>query len=775
MRVQEGIDSVRVALLAERAVVEYDPSLWTVEKIMNEISDIGFEPSAIPDSSKDTCTLRIYGMTSPNCASTIEREIGLLPGILSFIVSFASETCRVEFDRDLAGPRDVVSRIEGLGYNAVLSFDEEDDTQSRSLMKTKEIQAWRRRFYLSTTFAVPVFFFSMIVPMVGFLRPMSRIRLFRGIYLTDVICFLLTIPVQFWVGAIFFRSAYKSIRHASATMDVLVICGTMAAFTYSTINLLTAPFNEDPNYRPSTFFDTSTMLISFVSLGRYLENMAKGKTSAALTDLMKLTPSMATIYTNPECTQENRIGTELVQVGDILKVVPGDRVPADGTVVKGSSSVDESAVTGEPIPVLKQAGDTVIGGTMNGLGAFDMIVTRAGRDTALSQIVKLVEDAQTSKAPIQAFTDRVAGYFVPIVLSIALLTFAAWMILSHVINTDNLPAVFHHPGSSKFGVCLKICISVVVVACPCALGLSTPTAIMVGTGVGAKHGILIKGGQPLEVSRFIRKIVLDKTGTITNGNPTVVSIAWAGDIQSSPNAQPAATGRNDDLFAPSAYGQVSKAGVLALVSATEVRSEHPLAQAIAAYSREVLSSLGLFTPIAEVGSFESVVGAGVKATIELSSGASLPKSKLTVYVGTGPFVMQPDGLTSLPPDLESFQAEESNRGHTVVFASISQNSKGFPIPVLAISLADMPKPSSKAAVKGLQEMGIDVCMMTGDSEETAQAIAREVGISSSKVWSRASPKGKAKIIRELIDMKEGGVAMVSDSSSFTCSNIKTSS
>ena len=763
LRQQEGINSVRVALLAERAVIEYDPSLWTAEKIMNEISDIGFEPSAIPDSSKDTCTLRIYGMTSPNCASTIEKEVGLLLGVLSVAVSRDSEMCRVEFDQNLAGPRDVVFRIEELGYNAVLSTDEDDDTQLQSLMKTKEIQAWRRRFYLSAYFAVPVFFLSMIIPMLDFLRPMSQIRLLRGIYLTDFICFLLTIPVQFWLGGSFFRSAYKSVRHGSATMDVLVVSGTMAAFTYSTVNLFAAPFNKDPDYRPSTFFDTSTMLISFVSLGRYLESMAKGKTSAALTDLMKLTPSMATIYTNSECTQDKKIGTELVQVGDMLKIVPGDRIPADGSVVKGSSSVDESAVTGEPVPVMKRAGDGVIGGTVNGLGAFDMVVTRAGRDTALSQIVKLVEDAQTSKAPIQAFTDRVAGYFVPVVLGMALLTFAAWMILAHVVNIENLPAVFHHPGSSKFGVCLKLCISVVVVACPCALGLSTPTAVMVGTGVGAKNGILIKGGEPLEASRFIRKIVLDKTGTITNGKPVVVSIAWAEDIGSSPDAQTTATDPRDDLFTPSAFGQVPKAGVLALISAAEARSEHPLALAISAYGKEALRSLGPFAPVADIVSFESVVGGGVRATIELSSGVSFPKSTLTLYVGTAPFVMPSDGPTSLPHSLESFQADESSRGHTVVFASISQNSKGFPIPVLAISLADTPKPSSRAAVKGFQEMGIEVCMVTGDSEETAQAIAHEVGILSSKVWSRASPKGKAKIVQELIDMKEGGVAMVSRS------------
>ncbi len=288
-------------------------------------------------------------------------------------------------------------------------------------------------------------------------------------------------------------------------MDVLVTIGTSAAFTYSVFAMLCAPFNEDPDYHPAVFFDTSTMLVMFVSLGRYLENKAKGKTSEALTTLMALSPSMATIYTDaPACTQEKKISTELLQPGDTVKIVPGDKVPADGTVTRGSSSIDESAVTGEPVPVLKQVGDTVIGGTVNGLGTFDMLVNRAGKDTALAQIVRLVEDAQTSKAPIQAFADRVAGVFVPVVLALATITFVAWMFISHVIPEDSLPMLFHMDGTSKLAVCLELCISVVVIACPCALGLSTPTAIMVGTGVGAQNGILIKGGRPLEASKGIR-------------------------------------------------------------------------------------------------------------------------------------------------------------------------------------------------------------------------------------------------------------------------------
>ena len=789
LRGREGIHSVRVALLAERGIVEYDSSKWTVDKIVAEISDIGFDATHIPLARSDVIMLRIYGMTCSSCTSTVEAQLSAMPGITSVAVSLAAETCRVEFDRTVIGPRDMVERIEELGFDAVLAEEEGDATQLQSLSRTKEIQGWRHRLYTSAAFAIPVFFLSMVLPMIHFLRPIHHLRIFRGIYLTDVLCLLLTIPVQFWLGAKFFRSAYNSVRHGSATMDVLVVVGTMAAFTYSFIGMLLAPFNPNPDYRPTIFFDTSTMLITFVSLGRYLENVAKGKTSTALTNLMKLTPSMATIYTDvPECKVEKKIGTELVQMGDTLKIVPGDKIPADGTVIRGTSSVDESAVTGEPVPVLKQVGDAVIGGTVNGLGAFDMTVTRAGKDTALSQIVKLVEDAQTSKAPIQAFTDRVAGFFVPGVLAVALLTFIVWLVLSHVIDNDNLPMVFLHSGASKFAVCLKLCISVVVVACPCALGLSTPTAIMVGTGVGAQNGILIKGGRPLEAARHIRKIVLDKTGTVTDGTLSLVALGWAAQSDglgvSALDVTPAASAEATSPIALnklSADGRTTRAGVLAMVAVAEARSEHPLARATSSYGKETLkSSLSMANaPRAEVLEFESETGAGIKATVSLSTSSTVGKAVVyDVYLGVAEFVSQSQ---SLPSSWSAFEGAESALGRTVIFVSISLSnsaasfkSKARPVPVLALSLADTPKPSAALAIQALHAMGIDVYMLTGDSETTAQSIARQVGIPGHAVWSRVSPKGKAKIIQEMVDKREGGVAMVSPSwkicSSFSIAN-----
>ncbi|KAI0796027.1 copper P-type ATPase CtaA [Abortiporus biennis] len=750
LRDQPGIHSVKVALLAERGTIEFDPNVWTSDKLINELSDIGFDATLIPPTRADVVTLRIYGMTCSSCTSTVETQLSAIPGINSVAVSLSTETAKIEFDRGLIGPRDMVERVEELGFDAMLS-DQEDATQLRSLTRTKEIQEWRSRFYWSVVFAVPVFFLSMIAKRIPDLKLLLDHRMCRGIYLGDFLVLALTTPAQFWIGFKFYRNAYKALKHGSATMDVLVMLGTSAAYFYSLFAMLFSLSNPDPDYRPFVFFDTSTMLIMFVSLGRYLENRAKGRTSAALTDLMSLAPSMATIYTDaPACTQEKKIPTELVQVGDVVKLVPGDKVPADGTVIRGSSTVDESAVTGEPIPVLKQAGDSVIGGTVNGLGTFDMTVTRAGKDTALAQIVKLVEDAQTSKAPIQAFADKVAGYFVPSVISLALTTFVAWMVISHIIDEDALPEMFHHHGASKLAVCLQLCISVVVVACPCALGLSTPTAIMVGTGVGAQNGILIKGGRALEASRSIKRIVLDKTGTVTEGKLTVVGATWAPSELTNNllNDAPLTTMVTDDI---------TRADVIAMVSATESRSEHPLAKAVAVYGRDVLAKSALHVSDVSIDSFESVTGAGVKATVILPGS----KTRCTIYVGNARFITQTES-GELPESLSKFDATEETHGRTSIFVSVATSATSKPLPVLAIALSDAPKASSAQAIKSLQAMGIQVSMMTGDAKGTALAVAKQVGIKPEDVWANMSPKGKASVVTELMEKFNGGVAMVGD-------------
>ncbi|KAK1232917.1 Cu(2+)-transporting P-type ATPase [Marasmius sp. AFHP31] len=751
LRGQEGIHSVKVALLAERGTVEYDPEKWNDEKVINEIMDIGFDAELIPPAREDTVTLRVYGMTCSSCTNTVETGLAEVPGILSVAVSLATETCHVQFDRTLIGPREMVSRIEDMGFDAMLSA-ENDATQMQSLKRTKEVMEWRSRFLWSLSFTIPVFFISMVLPHISFFTPFVDFQLREGVYLSDLIVLFLTTPVQFWIGAKFYRQAFKSLKHRTATMDVLVMLGTSAAYFYSLFTMI-CQFISPSDFHPMLFFDTSSMLIMFVSMGRYLENKAKGRTSAALTDLMSLAPSMATIYTDPPaCTQEKKIPTELVEVGDTVKIVPGDKIPADGNVVLGSSTVDESAITGEAVPVLKQKGDSVIGGTVNGLGTFDMVVTRAGKDTALAQIVRLVEDAQTSKAPIQTFADRVAGYFVPAVISLSLLTFLAWIIISNILSDESLPMMFHRHGATKLSVCLQMCISVVVVACPCALGLSTPTAIMVGTGMGAKNGILIKGGKALEASRTIKRVVMDKTGTVTEGKLSVVGLRWVIGASEHAAEEPYADSTIEGM---SADGITSRKAVIAMISATEARSEHPLAKAIATHGKDLLKNdPSIPEPVIE--QFESVTGAGVKASITHS------KQKYTILVGNANFIVQNhDGY--MPSALSSFEDQETKQGRTIIFVSLLRDgSSKIPLPVMAVSLSDAPKPSSKYAIAALKKMGIEVNMMTGDSKPTALAIAKEVGISPDGVWASMTPKGKASMVTELIEKHGDGVAMVGD-------------
>ncbi|TFK39778.1 Cu-transporting P-type ATPase [Crucibulum laeve] len=764
LRDQKGIHSIKVALLAERGVVEYDPAYWSPPKLIEEISDIGFDATLIPPTRADVVQLRIYGMTCSSCTSTVESGLASVPGITSVSVSLATELCTIHFDRTLINPREMVERIEDMGFDAMLAGDD-DATQVQSLTRAKEVLEWRSRFWWSFTFAIPVFLIHMVGPKIPGIKHILACRLFGGIYLGDVLSLLITTPAQFWVGKKFYISAYKSLKHKSATMDVLVMLGTSAAYFYSVFAMLAATFNTTPGFRPFLFFETSTMLLMFVSLGRYLENKAKGKTSAALTDLMALAPSMATIYTDaPACTQEKKIPTELVEVGDTVKLVPGDKVPADGTVLRGSSTVDESAITGEATPILKQIGDTVIGGTVNGLGTFDMLVTRAGKDTALSQIVRLVEEAQTSKAPIQAFADKVAGYFVPTVISLAGLTFLAWILLSSFLNFDSLPGMFHKEGASKLAVCLQMCISVIVVACPCALGLATPTAIMVGTGMGAKNGILIKGGRALEASKSIKRVVVDKTGTVTVGKMSVVGMHWVpapGTHQLLGDGEEP-YGGDAHLEGACADGVTGRREVVAMVSATEAKSEHPLAKAIAVYGKELLTTAG---PEATVETFESVTGQGVRALVSCAG------KKSTVLIGNAVFVTQSgEGEAAegeahhryIPSSLAAYETQETKLGRTIIFVSLLQAGTTHPIPIFAVSLSDAPKPSSKYAIKALQAMGIEVNMMTGDGKATALAIAKQVGIRPEGVWASMSPKGKASMITELIEKHGQGIAMVGD-------------
>ena len=530
------------------------------------IEDAGFDVQLVSSQLAEdvqlkawsTLQLKIFGLTDASSAFALESQLRSWSGVRSANVTLRNTRATIIHNPSMLGLRALVENIEHLGLNALLADSDDNNAQLESLAKTREIQEWRRAFWISLSFAVPVFLISMIFPLCMPWLDFGSIPLpVPGLYLGDVVCLLLTAPVQFGIGRRFYRSAFKSLRHGSPTMDVLVVLGTSAAFFFSVASMLVSIFSSW-HMRPSTVFDTSTMLITFITLGRYLENRAKGQTSRALSRLMSLAPSMATIYIDPIAaekavelfddndnrskesrtdsdrpspTAERTVPTELIQVGDIVILRPGDKIPADGTVLRGESYVDESAITGEALPLLKHHGHALIGGTVNGVGRIDFKVTRAGRDTQLSQIVRLVQEAQTHRAPIQRLADIVAGYFVPTVIGLGLVTFLGWMILSRVL--PHPPKIFvDHASGGTVMVCLKLCISVIVFACPCALGLSTPTAVMVGTGVGAERGILVKGGATLETATKLTHVVLDKTGTLTVGQMSVAScemtLPWEG-------------------------------------------------------------------------------------------------------------------------------------------------------------------------------------------------------------------------------------------------------
>lgn len=712
-----GLYLLAVNLIAEEGLAEHDPSIVSAEDIANAIDDIGFEASVIStkemdpdlpiDATIDTATLKIFGMTCASCVSAVESAFLLVPNVKSALVNLATQEARVIYHADQVGIRDLVRAVEDAGFDAIVADGQDNTTQLESLARTREIQEWRRAWQKSAFFAVPVFLISMVIghwewghKIVNYSLPFLP-----GLYLADVVCLLLTIPPQFGVGRLFFRPAFKSLRHGSATMDVLVTFSTLSAFFFSCIAMLVALLFP-PHSKPKVFFDTSSMLLFFVSLGRYLENRAKGQTSAALSRLMSLTPSTATIYTSSDsgAQEERTLPTELLQKDDIVILRPGDKVPADGIVVAGETYIDESMVTGEPMPAYKHPDDLVIGGTVNGSGRIDFRVLKAGKDTQLAQIVRMVRDAQVSKTEVQRFADVAAGWFVPVVLSLGVVTFIIWMVLSHVLPRGELPVMFRMDGvedeTGKIMLCLQLCISVIVVACPCALGLATPTAVMVGTGVGAANGILIKGGATLEQATKVTRVVFDKTGTLTVGKMSVATSE--GGVQIAPKWN-----RSTEL----------RKGFWRLVSAAENSSEHPVGRAIA---REGKIQLGLIepeTPIspsapevhvdAAVSEFSAVAGSGVHCNVTPTVGnGGRGTQTFRVAVGTLAFLEQlgvkvPEHVAMDNGLVWSHQAQ----GRTCVVVAIDGEYAG------CLALNDQIKPGATKTVAALKRLGLRVAMV----------------------------------------------------------------
>jgi len=701
-----GVEKVSVNLMTEEADIVYDEQQIKSEALLKKLDEIGYSGKLKAEETVIISDLDISGMTCASCVRTIENSIKKLDGISTVSVNLTTEKARVEFNSEKVTLRSIVDAVEKVGYKASLSTENID---SERLERKKEINYLQNKLIISTILTIPIFILSMLIiePFRSWFPNIVQISestyFFEQITWLTVIVFLLSTPVQFWIGKDFYIGGFKALRHGTANMDLLIVLGTSAAYFFSVFSVL-YPLIE-PAFKGEIFFETAALLITFVVLGRYLEAIAKGKTSNAIKRLLGLQAKTATLLTpNGE---EKEIFIDLVEKNDILLVRPGEKIPSDGLVIAGSSSVDESMLTGESMPVSKKEGDKVTGATINNEGLLKIRVTKVGKDTALAQIIKLVEDAQTSKAPIQDFADRVSQYFVPAVVLIAILDFLFWFALIElrIYDPSNLPA-----GTSSFLFAFLLGISVLVIACPCALGLATPTAIMVGTGIGAKQGILIKGGEPLETTHKINALIFDKTGTLTYGKPDVTDIYVVNNIFTTQD-------------------------ILGYAASAEKGSEHPLGKAILNHAQQQGLSLQ------EPGNFEAIRGHGIKAIINTKQ----------VFMGNRKLMSSND--IPISSDIESKLINYENDGKTAMLLSLDNELAGI------IAVADTVKPESITAVKHLQKLGIQVWMVTGDNQRTAQAIAKQIGIN--QIFSEVLPGEKADKVK-LLQNQGYIVGMVGD-------------
>lgn len=627
----------------------------------------------------------IEGMSCASCAMTIENAVSKIPGVDKASVNLATEIMTVEAN-DSVTPEDIAKVVDGVGYSArPRGKSVEEELEEKNEKKEAHLREMKRNLTISAIFAVPLLFIAMAdmvgIPMPAFLSPMQSPVSYALIQLA------LVLPI-IWLGRRFFVDGFKALSKGHPNMDSLVALGTSAAFLYSlygTYHVL----EGHAHFAMNLYYESAGVILTLITLGKYFEDVSKGKTSMAIQTLVGLAPKMATVLRDG---QEVEVPVEEVQVGDLIRVKPGEKVPVDGVVTEGNSTVDESMLTGESIPVSKSVGDEVIGASLNKTGSFILKATKIGKDTALSQIIQLVEQAQGSKAPIAKLADKVSGVFVPIVIVLALVSGLAWYFL----------------GQESWVFALTITISVLVIACPCALGLATPTAIMVGTGKGAENGILLKSGEALEEANHVNMVVFDKTGTITNGTPVVTDVVTADSTDAD--------------------------ALIRLAASLEVASEHPLGEAIVAKAKEQGAAFD------EVTNFEAIPGFGIKGHV----------GETLVFLGNEKW-MRENGLANVEMNEKANRFAE--QGKTPLYIGYNDAVQGL------IVVADTVKESSARAIQTLHEMGIQVAMMTGDHERTAQAIAAEVGID--RVFSEVLPQDKANYVSKL--QEEGYiVAMVGD-------------
>ncbi|MDR1900954.1 MAG: heavy metal translocating P-type ATPase [Treponema sp.] len=699
----QGVTTATVNLASEKLFVEYDNTL-RLSDIKEAVAKIGYQVLEKPRSSQ--VTIPIGGMTCAACASRIEKAVRKLNGIESVQVNLATEKAAVNYDPRVLRISAVKEAIEKAGYK-VLDFSKSGAVDEDKLRKERDIRILWVKFIIAVSFALPLLYIAM-APMITWVKlpfpkalsPMN----FPLIYgLAELI---LVLPI-IAVGYRFYTVGYKALVQRSPNMDSLIALGTTAAVLYSIYNIRQI-YRGNFMAVESLYFETAGVIIALILLGKSLEAVSKGRTSEAIKKLMGLAPKTAIIIENGT---EKEIPIDEVMPGDIIAVKPGAKIPVDGTVLEGHTSIDESMLTGESMPVDKKAGDQVYAATINTTGVIQFKATKIGGDTALAQIIKLVEDAQGSKAPIAQMADIVSGYFVPIVCIIAAVSGLAWYI-----------------GTRDAEFSLTIFISVLVIACPCALGLATPTAIMVGTGKGAENGILIKGGEALETAHKINTVVFDKTGTITEGKPTVTDVIPA-------------RGIGQDYL-------------LQITASAEKNSEHPLGQAIVLGAQD--KGLELLT----ASRFESLTGRGIEVEIDspsMDAGGSPAgiRHPYRVVVGNRK-LMDEQGISLAELESDNMAAASdrlAGEGKTPMYAAFNGRLAGI------IAVADVVKPSSKAAIERLHKMGIQVAMITGDNKKTADAIAKQVGID--RVLSEVLPQDKSLEVKKL--QEEGRkVAMVGD-------------
>jgi Cu+-exporting ATPase len=802
---QSGVISVQIALLTEKAEIHYNPENLIPSQIITMIEKLGFGAKLAENESNSikngiaSIELHIEGMTCASCVYKIEREFKKMKGITECKITLLTNRGLFRYDvNSTIGARDIIKKISDLGFKGSMLTSESKSALLANSHR-KAIAKWRNTFILSLLFGTPsmlVMFIIMYIPdsndnmmhspsvnhsinhsthkVDSHANMHTKFMLIPGLNLENLLMFIFCTPVQIFGGKHFYKQAYYALKEKSTNMDVLIALATSIAYVYSIIVLIIAMILKS-TFSPTTFFDTPPMLMIFVSLGRWMEHIAKGKTSDALSKLLSLQAlegCLVEIDKEGNIIKEESIDANLIKRGDLLKVVPGTKIPVDGKVKQGTSMCDESIITGESMPVEKKIGSIVIGGTINKNGLLIIEATHVGQDTALSHIVRLVEEAQTSKAPIQQLADKIAGIFVPVVCSVSLLTLIAWLLIGYFkfelikyYSPYHRDPVHISEWEMTFELAFQFAITVLCVSCPCALGLATPTAVMVGTGAGATNGILIKGGEPLETAYKIKTIVFDKTGTITQGIPSVTKLFRF---------------LSDDQFKLKHF--------LNLIASAENASEHSLAKAVVDFCKKALNR----ETFSKCTNYQAVPGCGLKAKVmyklddndlvsnsnnnndlkemieiedlswwfnsdrnlNLGKGETMADGSKIFDVLIGNREWMTRNFLEINDKIDKkMDAYESN-GNTCILCAIDGEIVGM------IAIADKVKEEAHLAIYTLTKMGLDVVLLTGDNKKTAGNIAKQVGIK--KVYAEVLPSQKVRKIEDLQFKTRKKIAMVGD-------------